>query len=421
MLAELVLGGLALAGAPREDAGTAATVPLCPAAVEEGWMASEGAAYMRWELVQQFKIGVDQLDAMERLFRAFEAAGLDVVAPLVPPRPLADPGRILVGERAYDRAQVLEQYRALVRWLGGHGIVVVDLAADAMAGWGEEPPFFSRFDDHWTSGGARVAAQRVAQAARGLPALQQGPEVAWKTRLMETLPGQSALFRRCGEGFGETTRYIYGTQRAEPVGLLDELPPPSAVAVGTSQSGPNSNFIGFLREYLSRDVSAYAVPGGGALSGLARWLFTETNPDTRPRLVIWELVMVHLFSIPSDAPAIRQAEFFRELIPAVAGDCGAKALATGTSTGGVLLRVPPAARAQGDGYYLVFTGALPVEFELVLRHADGDDRHRFEAFDRVGPVPTRFLSLDPARTGILSAVRAAAAFPDGITTRLCKG
>ncbi len=393
---------------------------MCPTAVEEGWFASEGAAYMRWELQQNLQMALDQVEAMERLFEAFRAAGLTVVVPLVPPRPVADPGPIPIGDRAYDRAHVLKQYQATLRWMRGHGLIAIDLSKEAIDGWGREFPFFGRFDDHWTSAGARTAAQRVAQFARELPAHAEGPRVEWTTRLVETLPGQAALYRRCGDGFGETTRYIYGTRRKEAVGLLDELPPPSAVALGTSQSGPNSNFIGYLREYLERDVQAHVVPGGGALSGLARWLFTETDPAARPRLVIWELVMMHLFSVPSDAPAIRDTEFFRELIPAVAGDCGDKALAMGQSAQGTLLRVPASLGAQGGDHYLVVAGALPVDFELLLDHADGEDRHHFEAFDRVGAISSRFLSLHPDRSGPLVAVRARGVFPDRVTTRLCK-
>ncbi len=410
LLASMALGGMAVA----EPA------PLCPRAAAEGWTASDGAAYMRWELLESFRMGIEQVEAMERLFSAFAAAGLTVIVPLVPPRPVGDPGQILVDGRPYKREQVLREYQALLRWMSSHQVLPVDLTADALAGFGGDPPFFSHFDDHWTSAGSRVAARRVAEVARGQPAHSGGTRVEWTSQLVETVAGQSALLRRCGEGFGETTRYLYDTRRKQEVGLLDELPPPSAVAVGTSQSGPNSNFVGFLREYLERDVAAYAVPGGGALSGLARWLFTETDPDTRPRLLIWELVMVHLFSVPADAPPIRESEFFRELIPAVAGDCAKRALAQGTSAEGLVLRVPPRIEARGDGYYLVFTGPLPVDFEVMLRHADGEDRHHFQAFDRVGAVPSRFLALDPDRAGALSMVRAKGTFPDGVTTRLCK-
>jgi alginate biosynthesis protein AlgX len=63
---------------------------------------------------------------------------------------------------------------------------------------------------------------------------------------------------------------------------------PEITLVGTSHSGKNYNFSGFLEEYIGADVLNVAFPGGGLEGSMLQYLGSEDFQKKPPKILIWE-------------------------------------------------------------------------------------------------------------------------------------
>ena len=406
----------------------AAAPTYCPALAKEGFIEGDGRTYAKWEVNSNFRLSAEQIDAVQRFVAAFGEESMRLVVAVVPPRPAVDPSPILVKGSPYDRDDAIRQYRGTLRWLARAGAVPVDLLDAAMTL--TETPFFFPVDDHWTPAGAWETAKRVKAAVAALPEYGAIPKMEWVTTLSETVAEGSGVTKRCGAGVGEITIPVYVTEpkNGGSASLLDDTPPPRIVHVGSSLSGGRLNFGGFLRQELERDVMSVPVAGGRALSAMATWLSSDEYRASKPKIVIWEMELGHLYwPGKPDAPSTLDADYFREVVPMVHGDCGATALAAQTSTlsGGEmqLLAVPKGVSAAGTGWWLVLDGgALSLAGASVkTTYADGSDTHTLADYGRVEEHGPRFLELAPERVGRLQRVALVSELPlaGALTTRLC--
>jgi len=58
--------------------------------------------------------------------------------------------------------------------------------------------------------------------------------------------------------------------------------------VGTSHSGKNYNFSGFLEQYIGADVLNVAFPGGGLEGSMIQYLGSDEFQNKPPKILIWE-------------------------------------------------------------------------------------------------------------------------------------
>jgi len=68
--------------------------------------------------------------------------------------------------------------------------------------------------------------------------------------------------------------------------------------VGTSHSGKNYNFGGFLEQHLGTEVLNAAFPGGGLEGAMVEYLGSEAFQNNPPKIIIWEFSP--LYDLASD-------------------------------------------------------------------------------------------------------------------------
>lgn len=182
-----------------------------------------------------------------------------------------------------------------------HEVLAPDLLA-AMIQCKPRQAAFLRTDTHWTAAGARCVARQIGQEvlAAGLaaPAAQ-----AYRTRVEahDVHRGDLVKFLPLDPYFDvllppgdpievHRTETAAGATPAGGLDLLDEVPRPEVVLVGTSYSADTRwNFAGALQEALGEDVVSYANPAQGPFQPMREYLESPDLPAAPPRLVIWEV------------------------------------------------------------------------------------------------------------------------------------
>jgi alginate biosynthesis protein AlgX len=70
--------------------------------------------------------------------------------------------------------------------------------------------------------------------------------------------------------------------------LFSDSGNPQITLVGTSHSGKNYNFAGFLEEAIGADILNVAFPGGGFEGSMLQYLGSEEFQTKPPKILIWE-------------------------------------------------------------------------------------------------------------------------------------
>lgn len=151
---------------------------------------------------------------------------------------------------------------------------------------------YLRTDTHWNVEGARYAAGKLAAAitARLGPGaekveLTQGPPQPRIGDLM-TLSGLNRSYTWSGPAPDMQSEVSSRIIRSG--GLLDDVPPPSVVLIGTSFS-LRSGFPDFLAAALSREVGQKSREGGAFAGAMLEILLDNPHVLDGTRLVVWEL------------------------------------------------------------------------------------------------------------------------------------
>ncbi len=226
-----------------------------------------------------------------RAARQLEAEGIAVVLAVTP-----DKARVQAQQlcgNAYA-AESLGRHAEAVAALRGAGLRLVEwlpLLDRARA----EGPVYWRTDTHWNHRGAALAAGALAQAAQGVP-LRRQDGIVTEVAAAET-PFAGDLLRLMGlDRAPDWMRPAPDMQRSRTTrlpdaggGLLDEAPAPEVVLLGSSYA-LNGNFHGALQEALGAPVLNFGRAGGGVTGGARDWFASATARESRPRLVIWEIL-----------------------------------------------------------------------------------------------------------------------------------
>jgi alginate biosynthesis protein AlgX len=233
-----------------------------------------------------------------KVVAALRERGTEIVLVVPPPRPVADRSRLIEAEAAaqgYDVAAAEAGYTAMLADLRADGVLVADVLGHARAHLGADEPFYLRRDIHWSSDGARIAAEAAAETIAALPLAAALDRAAFTTATRDVGDADEklgeALETLCDVTVPPEQETFYRTTEADAeAGLFGERAP-QVVLVGTSFShrgDDDPNFSGFLQQALSTSVLNASEEGGGFEGSMAAYLRSDTFREAPPRVIVWE-------------------------------------------------------------------------------------------------------------------------------------
>lgn len=287
------------------------------------------------------------MEQMGRLSAALKAQGTTLVYVAIPPKSLVMPD--LLPERAatygFDLTIAEAVYDDILTRLAGESVIAPDImrAMRAAPKDGEHPLFGADF--HWSSVGARLAAETVGAAIKADPSYAEltpktfvssetGVKSAFssmrlglQTFCIDSLPAVRTMTWETTETAGEGVLDIGLGAPAEGdtvdiFGTGGGAAGPDIVLVGTSFSDSDeNNFAGFLQEFTGLEVTNYSVTGGNQFGAITSYITSREFQDARPKFLIWENPIYNNLAGFGPAP-------MEELIAQAGGSCGAALEAT---------------------------------------------------------------------------------------------
>ena len=221
------------------------------------------------DLRTEFGTSAEGYRMLKQLRDAFKSRGVELVVVYQPTRGLVNRSKLKPEDQNrfnYDLA--LRNYRQALASFEKVGLRVPDLSP--LTDEQEEQPFYFRRDQHWTPYGAERTARLVAETVKRIPAfetIEKKEFVSQRIGLMgKTGTMQKVASQLCGTVYAPQYIDQFATEPKTESGsdeLFGDSTPPQITLVGTSHSGKNYNFGGFLEQYLGTDVLNAAFPGGG--------------------------------------------------------------------------------------------------------------------------------------------------------------
>lgn len=266
---------------------------------EDGWM-------FRSVEDLRTRFGTTELgyQRLKELRDGLKQRGVELVAVYQPTRGLVNRSKLKPADQArFDYDTALANYRKALARVEQLGIWVPDLSslADEQA----DQAFYFRRDQHWTPYGAERTARLVAETVRRIPGFAELPQKEFVTQRVglmgKTGTMQNVASQLCGTSYA--TQYVdqFLTEPKNESGADDLFGDDSAARialVGTSHSGKNYNFGGFLEQHLGTEVLNAAFPGGGLEGAMVEYLGSEAFQNNPPKIIIWEFSP--LYDLASD-------------------------------------------------------------------------------------------------------------------------
>jgi alginate biosynthesis protein AlgX len=236
---------------------------------------------------------------MKELHDAFKSKGVELVVVYQPTRGLVDRNKLFPAERAkYDYETALKNYQTMLGRFSQMGYWVPDLSPLTNEPSTKEEQghdFYFRGDQHWTPYGAQRTAKIVAEKVKQVPGFADIPKREFESHMSGRMGKTGTLHNMAAQLCGNTYSIQYMDQFVtEPKGeaadgdLFDDSGNPEITLVGTSHSGKNYNFGGFLEEYIGADVLNVAFPGGGLEGSMLQYLGSDDFQKKPPKILIWE-------------------------------------------------------------------------------------------------------------------------------------
>lgn len=245
------------------------------------------------------------MQQMADLSKALAARGTTLIYVAVPTKSQAMPQFLpqAAADYGFDSATAQLVYGDIVDRLADHGVLAPDilsalLQSDHAQFAPDQLPFFQA-DFHWTSEGARRAAEAISAVMRAQPFYTDLPLGEYKTTELETTTAFSTM-RRTLQAFcidplppvkarAHLTELVVAPEGGVDSIFADEGAPVQIVLVGTSFSdSPLGNFAGYLSQYSGLDVVNYAVTGGNQFGAMTSYLTSRDFAESPPRFLVWE-------------------------------------------------------------------------------------------------------------------------------------
>lgn len=282
------------------------------------------------DLRTEFGTSAEGYHMLKQLRDAFKSRGVELVVVYQPTRGLVNRSKLKPEDQNrfnYDLA--LRNYRQALASFEKVGLRVPDLSP--LTDEQEEQPFYFRRDQHWTPYGAERTARLVAETVKRIPAfetIEKKEFVSQRIGLMgKTGTMQKVASQLCGTTYAPQYIDQFATEPKAESGsdeLFGDSAQPQITLVGTSHSGPNYNFGGFLEEHIGADVLNVAFPGSGLEGSMLEYLGSEEFQNNPPKILIWE------FSPLYD---LASAKIHRQMMAMLDNGCeGKKALLSSKTT-----------------------------------------------------------------------------------------
>ncbi len=231
---------------------------------------------------------------------ALDARGTTLIYVTVPTKSQAMPQFLppLAADYAFDSATATLVYDDIIDRLADHNVLAPDILAALAGAEPDTPPFFQA-DFHWTSDGARLAAEAIGEVIKAQPFYADLDLSEYRTNALEPTPAFSTMRRTLQaycidelprvEALAHLTEEVAGSGEAASDIFAGDSDQVEIVLVGTSFSdSPLGNFAGYLSEYSGLDVVNYAVTGGNQYGAMTSYLTSRDFADNPPRFLIWE-------------------------------------------------------------------------------------------------------------------------------------
>ena len=247
---------------------------------------------------KNFAFDDDVIKSLQKLSSLLQSKGTTLVIAYPPTRGIVAHKNIankFLKKFEFDPIKATDNYRKLLKDLKNQNIHIV-----GVPNFDESDGFFRKKDQHWNAKGARKTAQNVANYIKELPVY----DALIKKQYISTLKENYEFEGR----FNDVTKAFCNLELSPEEDELFETVPiqasqsesdlfndelhPEVTLIGTSNSKAdsfNANFDGFLKEYLSTDISNRALPGAGIRDPFLMYLLSEEYLQHPPKLIIWEI------------------------------------------------------------------------------------------------------------------------------------
>jgi alginate biosynthesis protein AlgX len=361
-------------------------IPLCPAAIDKGFMAApDGWILDPADMGERYEMSPVLDEQLARFIEALEQRGVTLAVVIQPLRGVTLPVEYsaALSGGSYDRQAAYASYQAVVEWFEAHGVPTVDLAQLAMSPELLGGYYFTR-DHHWTQQASKATAAALAARLQGLEL--DLPEASFSTEVKSPdpyrWPGSTTtrVKQHCPAlEIPDLERARLKSVRLDPpsAGLLDEIPTPRVMLVGTSFCDPAFHFEGYLAEALSTEVMTVFKGGAGPLATLLTTLRSPEFQADPPSLLIWEWSVQGLWVVRPDTPFINDLEAWQQLVPAARGRCERPAVEGSVTVADQPVTLLDASSGRKvklkEGAYLALGTSSPslVDLALSLHFADG--------------------------------------------------
>lgn len=271
---------------------------------------------------------------LQQLHDAFKARGIELVVVYQPTRGLVNRNMLNPADKAaFDYQKALGNYQAMLKRFRAMGYNVPDLSPltnEQLAAADQGKDFYFRGDQHWTPYGAERAAKIVAETVHGMPAFEGIPRKEFETKKAGRMGKTGTLHNVAGQLCGTSYAVQYMDQFAtEPKGesggddLFGDSGNARITLVGTSHSGKNYNFAGFLEQYIGADVLNVAFPGGGLEGSMIQYLGSEEFKNNPPKILVWEFSPLY---------PLNQETIWRQMLALLDNGCEGKPAQMSAST-----------------------------------------------------------------------------------------
>lgn len=268
------------------------------------------------------------MSLMAQLSKTLKAGGTTLIYVTIPSKSQGMPGLLPARAKDYGFDPAIAQivYTDIITRLTAAGITAPDIMTALRAAKPDERVFFGA-DFHWTSTGARLAAQAIGAEIKADPSyadLTPAQYVSTPTGVETAFSGmRRALQGFCKSALPPTDTMTYQTTKVEDASaggsdvsiFADAAGTVPVVLVGTSFSdSPINNFDGFLAEFTGLEIVNYAITGGNQYGAMTSYLTSDEFHDQRPRFLIWENPIYNNLAQYGSAP-------LDELIAAAGSNC----------------------------------------------------------------------------------------------------
>jgi alginate biosynthesis protein AlgX len=273
------------------------------------------------DLRTEFNTTPEGYRRMQELHDAFKSKGVELVVVYQPTRGLVDRNKLFPAERdKFDYDTALKNYQAMLGRFSKMGYWVPDLSP--LTNEQQAHDFYFRGDQHWTPYGAERTAKIVAETVKKMPQFADIPRREFETHRIGRMGKKGTLHNMAGQLCGTSYAIQYMDQfGTEPKGeaadgdLFGDSATPQITLVGTSHSGKNYNFGGFLQQYIGAEVLNVAFPGGGLEGSMLQYLGSDDFQKHPPKILIWEFSPLY---------RLDQETIYRQMMSMLGNGCEGK-------------------------------------------------------------------------------------------------